>query len=51
LGTTSPEHYERAKNTFSSCELVRIKGANHEFELKGRDELIKGTTEFVKKNI
>lgn len=50
-GTTSPEHFERAKNTYPSCELVRIEGANHDFQVKGRDELIKGTTEFIKKNI
>ena len=49
-GTTSPEHFERAKSSFASAELVRIEGANHNFQPKGWDELIMGTTEFLKKN-
>ena len=31
--------------------FLRIEGANHSFQPKGWDELIKGTTEFLKKNI
>lgn len=50
-GTISPEHFERAAKLYPSAEIVRIQGANHNFQPKGWDELIKGTTEFLKKNI
>lgn len=50
-GTISPEYFERAAKLYPSAEIVRIQGANHNFQPKGWDELIKGTTEFLKKNI
>ena len=50
-GTISPEHFERAAKLYPSAEIVRIQGANPNFQPKGWDELIKGTTEFLKKNI
>jgi pimeloyl-ACP methyl ester carboxylesterase len=50
-GTVSPEYFDRAAKLYPAAELVRIEGANHSFQPKGWDELIKGTTEFLKKNI
>ena len=42
--------FERAAKLYPSAEIVRIQGANHNFQPKGWDELINGTTEFLKKN-
>ena len=51
LGYGKPEFFEKAKTTYSSAEIRYIDGADHYFNGTGREEMIRGTIDFIKNNM
>ena len=51
LGFGKPEFFEKAKTTYSSAEIRYIDGADHYFNGTGREEMIRGTIDFIKNNM
>lgn len=51
LGFAKPEFFEKAKTTYSSAEIRYIDGADHYFNGTGREEMIRGTIDFIKNNM
>ena len=51
MGFGKPEIFEKAKTTYSSAEIRYIDGADHYFNGIGREEMIRGTIDFIKNNM
>ncbi len=51
LGFGKSELFEKAKTTYSSAEIRYIDGADHYFNGTGREEMIRGTIDFIKNNM
>ena len=51
LGYGKPEFFEKAKTIYSSAEIRYIDGADHYFNGTGREEMIRGTIDFIKNNM
>ena len=51
MGFGKPEIFEKAKTTYSSAEIRYIDGADHYFNGTGREEMIRGTIDFIKNNM
>ena len=51
IGFGKPEFFEKAKTTYSSAEIRYIDGADHYFNGTGREEMIRGTIDFIKNNM
>lgn len=51
IGFGKPELFEKAKTTYSSAEIRYIDGADHYFNGTGREEMIRGTIDFIKNNM